>query len=76
MLETYSISTYPDDRVEFRHGDLLGALDGRGDLLLVLLRQERQHLPHDGRHPLDDLGLKWTTSIIGITPIYSIYCPL
>ena len=50
--------TYPNDRVELRHGDLLGSLDGGGDLLLVLLRQERQHLPHDGRQPLDDFGLK------------------
>ena len=61
ILTGDSILTYPDDRVELRHGDLLGALDGRGDLLLVLLRQEGQHLPHDGRQPLDDLGLKWTT---------------
>ena len=55
------VFTHPNDRVELRHGDLLGALDGGGDLLLVLLRQERQHLPHDGRQPLDDLGLKRTT---------------
>ena len=52
------VFTHPNDRVELRHGDLLGALDGGGDLLLVLLREEGQHLPHDGRQPLDDLGLK------------------
>ena len=58
QLFLFSIFTHPNDRVELRHGDLLGALDGGGDLLLVLLRQERQHLPHDGRQPLDDFGLK------------------
>ena len=60
-LGGYFILTHPNDRVELRHGDLLGALDGGGDLLLVLLREEGQHLPHDGRQTLDDLRLKEET---------------
>lgn len=40
--------TYPDYRVELRHGDLLRPVDGRGHLLLMFLRQERQYLRNNG----------------------------
>lgn len=40
--------TYPNNGVEFSHGDLLGALHRGGHLLLMLLRQERQDLRYDG----------------------------
>lgn len=41
---TYLSVTYPNNSVELSHGDLLRPLHGRGDLLLMLLRQERQNL--------------------------------
>jgi len=50
--------THPDDGIQLGHGHLLGPVDRRGDLLLVLLREERQDLRDYGVQSLRYLRLK------------------
>lgn len=54
----YVYLTYPDYSVEFCHGNLFSSFNGRSNLLLVFLRQERQDLCNNGVQSLGDFSLK------------------
>lgn len=55
--------TYPNNGIKFSHRDLLRPFDGRRDLLLVLLREERQNLRYYRIQPLRYLRLEQWCSV-------------
>lgn len=49
--------THPQEVVQFPHGHLLGSVHSLEHLLLMLLREERDHLGADCTEALHDLSL-------------------